>query len=1178
MNQLARLLTGRVLWAVTSFVALVGLVVVGLLTGWWSRLLGPMGMWFWLVLLLFVVVAVVVGLLWFIPRYRERRFLNQLRSEDTKAPIDEVQESYRRIRDRLLEAIKTLESSPDLRRKKGMPLYALPWYLLIGASESGKTTLLRGVAATFTPFGRPRSGVTGPTQDCDWWFFNTAILLDTTSSYAYPVEVERDRARWYRFLRLLRHYRALQPINGVIIAVTVDALMSKDDEELRLDAAELRKRVDEAIRELGVDFPVYLLITRCDLLEGFTEFFNCLPEQTRRQVLGYVNEGRPRTGEASSDTGRADFAFESVYASLVDRLHQLRLSIFNQKELLLEALRQKIFCFPEEFHALQRPLSIFTHTLLAENPYQHTPFFRGLFFCSALQQGTPASFLRRRFHLDGQSQVPQQGSTSYFLHDLFAVILQRDQYLVSPTSRASTGRRLRHLLGLGGCLVLCLGLVIFLTQAFLSDRAILRATNASLCEAAEERKPVELLLSQAEHCRLEVQRFIDRRRQRASLSKLVFDRSGALERQLRQQYVTTFAADVLAPLDERLEQPLKASSGTIPLVLLLIKRIELLNLCLSSAGCPESVATEMQPDYLLMLDPAERQAPSPEQVASLQLLYETYLRWAQEAPGVLRREQNIQAERLHTWFAAKQFAPQQILLWATRKYDPVTLRDYWEKLASDVIQVDGAYTAAAWKQSIAPFLQRAAQALPETQQLLEEFEQTYRQQYFEQWHRFLTEFPRGELPWWGTPELRRQLAVQLLDEHSPYNRILDTTLENLTPLLPKILRLQAAPAAASQDAAGKAQGPSATMIPEAAIKEAESTLPAWVRVLRRYVTSENRQAYLAALQQSGEHLAGNASRDRSFQLARAGFQAGTPSAQSTHPVLKTWWILQQMREQLSFGDDSEAAVWTLLDRPVLFVWKVILEEAGAFLQQSWAENVIASTQGLSKLEQVSYLYGPQGKVREFVDQFVRPFLTANETRLGQVLGEEVPLAPTFLHILREEKQLRPVLALGRDTSYRVLVEATGDARIDSQTNLIEDKTEFLLECQANTYRVSNRPRTSATVFWSFATCGEVSITVFLTCDRSCVEKAAAVGISVSETSAFPVSKHYVGQGGFLHFIQDFRDGSEVFGRADLANAAAAMHEYGINAIRVYFRISVPSTLAKLISLVPTSLVPPSITR
>ena len=849
-------------WPVVAILAGLSAVIgMGYGLRWWQAL----GWWFWCGLLFLGVAGVLVVFVWLLPRYRKKRFLVQLHTEPDDRPQETPEDTHTRLQEQMLAAIRTLKRSPELKQKEGMPLYALPWYLLLGASQSGKTTLLQGVANQFSPFARPDASVKGPTQDCDWWFFNTAIVLDPAGSYAFPIQAEHEGTRWYRFLQLLRHYRELQPINGLILTVGADTIALKSQEELRQEAT-----------------------------------------------------------------------------------------------------------------------------------------------------------------------------------------------------------------------------------------------------------------------------------------------------QLRQRYAGKFETEVLTPLDASVTERLQMGSDTIPLILMLIKRLELINQCLSSTGCPASIEPDMQPNYQLMLDPSQQQPPVPEQAATLQSAYEAYLNWSRPSQGSLRREQSIQTEHLRNWFASHQSALQQMLRWANQNHTPVILHEYWQGTAPDgqhaTVRVEGAYTPVAWKQSIFPFLQRAGETVPSMAPLLKEFETEYRSQYFAQWQRFLAAFPRGELSWWETLEHRRELALKLLGENSPYRRILDDMLENMKPFLPE-------PYTATLT---KTEPADEAVLQKARLVDGH-VIPAWVRVMQRFIGDESRSAYRDALQQLGEQLADDALLEKSFQLAQTGFQEGKPTEKTTHPVLKAWWQIEQFRKQEDVAAASQEVFWPLIERPVLFSWKVILENAGAYIQQNWDENVVASTQGLSPLERLDFLYGSRGKAREFVDQFVKPFLMANQSRLKQVLDEEVPLSPAIVQTLHSQKQLRPY-DFDPATSHQVRVSATRNSALDSQINIVEEKTEFRLQCGAQTFQISNRPRASTAVFWSFANCGDVSITVFISCDRSCVERATAVGLSVPEVSSLPLIKRYPGQSGFLDFIQDFRSGSHEFGKNDLGDSADALRKYHIGAIRAFYDVEVPSSLAKLISL------------
>lgn len=1194
-----------------SLTVLMVLIALGFTLGWWDQLSRWTGAWLVWVLFLILIVGIIVVLVGsvlllrhVIPRYRERRFLTRLRAQEAGLPEDEEAASYRQLQEKMQEAIRTLERSPDLRKKGELPLYAVPWYVLIGASQAGKTTLLRSVANFFAPFVRPPTNADTPTQNCDWWFFNTAIILDTAGRYALHPQGERDRSQWYRFLQLLRASRELQPINGVIIAVAADTLASKSQEELRLEAAEMRKRIDEANEELGVDFPVYLLITRCDTIEGFTEFFNCFPEQALRQVLGYVHE-TPMEEQGGRTASTLQFA--PIAETLVERLKQLRLSLFNVEKLPAATLRQRIFCFPEEFSALQQPLTIFVETLLADNPFRHSPWFRGLFFSSAQQQGSRYSFLRHQLHFDGQSRSIERGARAYFLHDLFDVVLRRDQYLVRPTYRAIRSRLFKHLFGFSGCVAFCVLLLFLLTQAFLSDRRVRTTVPQEPCAAAGGGQGVALLLEQAESCRQVVQALIDRNRQRSTWGKLVFNRSGKLEERLRQRYVEKFASEALAALDMDINQRLSAGSDPIPLVFLLIKRIELITRCLSLFGCPQTIEQDLQPDYQLMLASGRQQVLAAEHVTRVQETYETYLRWASTPGDVLRQEQATHAERLRSWFSAKQFAPRQILLWVNQRYPAVTLQTYWEGVSAAegrrAAQVEGAYTPKAWQQSILPFLQRAGDAVPDMAPLLKEFQAEYRTQYFAQWRRFLADFPRGESL---SREPRRRLAVTFLDEQSPYQRILDVTVEHLKPFLPVVLTPEGAPTGTAESPPAQ---PPARFFTKAqqmvrqwwdrqgekvehqatALVIDEPALPAWVRVLRRYLPSDSRKAYLETMKQMREPLADDAPLEKSFQLVQAAFQDEQPTEKSSHPVLKLRGIIDQFRDQAGTGAEDEQVFWPLLEHPVRFVWRVMLDGAGGFLQKSWADKVVAPARGLSGMEQVELLYGPQGKARAFINQFMKPFLADNESRLGQVLGEEVPVSQTIVQqVLRDERQFKPMLEAGK---FRVTVEAPRESVIESPTNLVEEKTELLLDCDGRPFRISNRSQeggvTSATIPWAPESCGEVVIAVLLSCARACAERAAQVGITVPEVSSLRVTRRYPGQKGFLDFIKDFQSsGAREFGVSEFVNSQIpserpqveeALRRYRVSRIRVFFRVEVPSSLKTLMSLPPT-MVPATIIR
>ncbi|MDH3600028.1 MAG: hypothetical protein OEU26_10370, partial [Candidatus Tectomicrobia bacterium] len=310
---------------------------------------------------------------------------------------------------------------------------AAPSYILIGANQTGKTSLLRSAAASVAPTIQPISDASDPTRDCDWWMFPTATILDTTGRYAFPVQGQDDGEPWQRLLARLRRWRNRRPIQGLLVAVAADTLASQEPDALRHDAMELRQRIHEAKQALKVDLPVYLILTRCDVIEGFTEFFEAMPKPSLQQAFGATQAVQ----QGDHNSSIVEPSVTAVLDPLVDRLRKLRLHLLTTGKASSAALRRAIFCFPEEFRALQPSIRLFVETLFTPSPHLSALSFRGLFLSSACQQGTPVSLLRYRFRTSLPSQRATEDRQPYFLHDLFTTILPRDQANASDTRRPS---------------------------------------------------------------------------------------------------------------------------------------------------------------------------------------------------------------------------------------------------------------------------------------------------------------------------------------------------------------------------------------------------------------------------------------------------------------------------------------------------------------------------------------------------------------------------------------------------------------------------------------------------------------------------------------------------------------------------------------------------------------------
>ena len=208
--------------------------------------------------------------------------------------------------------IASLRSAGGSRRNY---LYSRPWYVIIGPPGAGKTTAIVNSGLRF-PFSEQNLKGVGGTRNLDFWFADEAVLVDTAGRYTTQ---DSDRAidagGWKSFLGLLKKYRGLQPINGVIVSIGVDELVRSDRARIDDHAAAIRRRLLELRQSLEVEAPVYLMVTKADLLAGFTEYFADLDFEGRRAVLGATLPFKQ--GRASADDLAK--AFDRMAQSVTDR-------------------------------------------------------------------------------------------------------------------------------------------------------------------------------------------------------------------------------------------------------------------------------------------------------------------------------------------------------------------------------------------------------------------------------------------------------------------------------------------------------------------------------------------------------------------------------------------------------------------------------------------------------------------------------------------------------------------------------------------------------------------------------------------------------------------------------------------------------------------------------------------
>ncbi|GGE22406.1 type VI secretion protein [Primorskyibacter flagellatus] len=413
---------------------------------------------------LIALILVPIGVYYLIRYLRRRKAAQELEESLMETPVGDGAV----LAERMQEALARLKKDGGATY-----LYDLPWYVIIGPPGAGKTTALVHSGLEFPGTDKAAVAGFGGTKNCDFWFAEDAVMIDTAGRYTtQDSDARADNMSWAAFLDHLKRARPNQPINGVILAFSCEDMMTASDDDLDSHALTVRKRLSELHEKLRIDVPVYVMFTKADMIAGFREYFGPFGEERRKNVWGVTFQ----TGDRKEETYRA---VPAEFDALISRLSDEVTDRLNEEP--DSVTRISIFGFPGQMALLQRNVSDFLRRVF-QKPQETGAILRGFYFTSGTQEGTPIDQVLGTVDLAGDGGGLGLGfmsgkGRSYFLYDLLKKVIFEERDWVGYDLRTMRRRALMRSVASLTIAVACLAAMGLFGYAFWQNATLVRAAE-----------------------------------------------------------------------------------------------------------------------------------------------------------------------------------------------------------------------------------------------------------------------------------------------------------------------------------------------------------------------------------------------------------------------------------------------------------------------------------------------------------------------------------------------------------------------------------------------------------------------------------------------------------------------------------------------------------------------------
>lgn len=1045
-------------------------------------------------------------------------------------------ELNRSLKQRWNSTIKALKRSQ--LKYQGDALYALPWYMIFGRPTSGKSTSLRN-AKLLLPSIDISKHEDGSTLNLEWWLYEEGIVIDTAGRYAVPDNLERDRKEWNSLLGMISRHRQKEPLNGLVLAVAANRLLECSEEEILEEGRQVRNSINHLMDKLEVKVPVYLMVTKADLIPGFKQWAEYLPEELKNQAMGYLNE---------ATTSDVDSVVDTALDNILDRLKEVRLLMMEQTETPDESL----LTLPRSMENVRGGLHTFIKTALKGNAYQEAPRFRGLYFSSSLQEKNGENI-----------------RNGLFLHDFFTKILPADRgSLVSlPSALRIRSAARKYALGISGAVTF--SAIVGLSALYESDKSALDDIYTNYADSA-----IEINQEQTDNQVLEtayrLKTLIDSMTQYKAQESLpwgLLTGTGNQLDELKSQYLDYVKTNIVKRYDDSLKRTIDdlEVGQTSALAGGLVRRINIIQQHLLPDSDIEAMPIGM--DYLTV----QNTLVDSEQSDLYNDIYLSYVNWSHSLVDLAEEKKTLQAALL---YLVKQNHGDYnwIVQWAnSQDFDGISLKDYWGGSYKVVNppSIDAAYTLEGYEfiQNFLTEFKRANSEDKKLNEIQEDFYKYYQRQYIESWMTFAQRFDEGKLQQRDRKEWQ-QLLERMATSDNPYFALLGDMHNQLTPFneadFNSKQQLSFFKDVQSYSISDGRKGKGGGKLVKKALgklgkvgKLAKKAMKVHKKATKgkkgEDIDSAIDDAVVAvdAYKQALAEIAFKAdSRTQSLSSVTTLFETPDSPESGNGSVATAWGAIKQLQALIGKPISTSKVFWHLFTGPMHATYDYMQNESSCELQDRWQNDVLAALDGVSGNQVGNLVVGEGGVLWNYLQNDLAPFVQKKYKRgivRANVSKRSLGLTEELLDVLNQAENGKFIVGNSFDVMVNALpTGANPGARIQPYATFVD------LYCSDGTQTLANYNYPTQHSFnWALETCGDTTLRI--------------------EIGQLTLMKNYVGVKGFSKFLKEFQDGRHIFSASDFPNQMAQLKNSNVNFIDVNFEIRGQKPVIQMLDSVPLQL-------